>query len=316
MTGANHVLPTGGLARSYSGLSTLDFVRWTTYQRVTRRRRGATGRAMSLRSPTPKGCRRTRRGAARAGAADGRHDRQRPPRAARATMRRSAVRARTRAVRASTSATTRTVGARRPRRCGALRELAATTDPLSRRSTPRRSRGARAVRGRARRRGGHRLRLGRRARLRDARVRRAGRRIAYSAPTFAMIPVFARMNGLEPRRRAAARRLRRRLDALLATRREDHLPVLAEQSDRHRVSRAAVERVVEHAAGIVIIDEAYAEFAAGRAAIEPRAVAASGCSSRARSPRRSGSPACASATPSGGADARRRGREVRAGRTR
>jgi len=36
MTGANHVLPTGGLARSYSGLSTLDFVRWTTYQRVTR----------------------------------------------------------------------------------------------------------------------------------------------------------------------------------------------------------------------------------------------------------------------------------------
>lgn len=35
MTGANHVLPTGGLARSYSGLSTLDFVRWTTFQRVT-----------------------------------------------------------------------------------------------------------------------------------------------------------------------------------------------------------------------------------------------------------------------------------------
>jgi histidinol dehydrogenase len=36
MTGANHVLPTGGLARVYSGLSTLDFVRWTTYQRVER----------------------------------------------------------------------------------------------------------------------------------------------------------------------------------------------------------------------------------------------------------------------------------------
>ncbi len=35
MTGANHVLPTGGLARSYSGLSSLDFVRWTTYQRIT-----------------------------------------------------------------------------------------------------------------------------------------------------------------------------------------------------------------------------------------------------------------------------------------
>ncbi|MCC6770900.1 MAG: histidinol dehydrogenase [Gemmatimonadaceae bacterium] len=35
MTGANHTLPTNGLARSYSGLSTLDFIRWTTYQRVT-----------------------------------------------------------------------------------------------------------------------------------------------------------------------------------------------------------------------------------------------------------------------------------------
>ena len=35
MTGANHVLPTGGAARSYSGLSTSDFMRWTTYQRVS-----------------------------------------------------------------------------------------------------------------------------------------------------------------------------------------------------------------------------------------------------------------------------------------
>lgn len=34
MTGANHVLPTGGLARCYSGLSVLDFMRWTTYQIV------------------------------------------------------------------------------------------------------------------------------------------------------------------------------------------------------------------------------------------------------------------------------------------
>ncbi|MGK7313382.1 MAG: histidinol dehydrogenase [Candidatus Longimicrobiales bacterium M2_2A_002] len=33
-TGANHVLPTGGLARSYSGLSIDDFFRWTTWQEV------------------------------------------------------------------------------------------------------------------------------------------------------------------------------------------------------------------------------------------------------------------------------------------
>jgi histidinol dehydrogenase len=34
-TGANHVLPTAGAARGWSGLSTLDFVRWTTVQMVS-----------------------------------------------------------------------------------------------------------------------------------------------------------------------------------------------------------------------------------------------------------------------------------------
>jgi histidinol dehydrogenase len=37
VTGANHVLPTGGAARFYSGLSPLDFIRWTSYQRVDER---------------------------------------------------------------------------------------------------------------------------------------------------------------------------------------------------------------------------------------------------------------------------------------
>lgn len=35
LTGANHVLPTAGTARAWSGLSTLDFVRWTTVQTVS-----------------------------------------------------------------------------------------------------------------------------------------------------------------------------------------------------------------------------------------------------------------------------------------
>jgi len=34
LSGANHVLPTGGFARAFSGLSVLDFLRWTTWQRV------------------------------------------------------------------------------------------------------------------------------------------------------------------------------------------------------------------------------------------------------------------------------------------
>ena len=36
LTGANHVLPTAGLARAYSGLSLLDFYRWTSWQQVSR----------------------------------------------------------------------------------------------------------------------------------------------------------------------------------------------------------------------------------------------------------------------------------------
>jgi histidinol dehydrogenase len=35
ITGANHVLPTAGLARAYAGLSAHDFMRWTTYQELT-----------------------------------------------------------------------------------------------------------------------------------------------------------------------------------------------------------------------------------------------------------------------------------------
>lgn len=37
LTGANHVLPTAGAARAWSGLSTLDFIRWTTVQSVSRK---------------------------------------------------------------------------------------------------------------------------------------------------------------------------------------------------------------------------------------------------------------------------------------
>jgi histidinol dehydrogenase len=35
MTGANHVLPTAGTARSFSGLSAVDFMRSFTWQEVT-----------------------------------------------------------------------------------------------------------------------------------------------------------------------------------------------------------------------------------------------------------------------------------------
>lgn len=46
ITGANHVLPTGGMARAQSGLSVLDFVRWYTVQEV------GTAAARELARPT------------------------------------------------------------------------------------------------------------------------------------------------------------------------------------------------------------------------------------------------------------------------
>ena len=77
-----------------------------------------------------------------------------------------------------------------------------------------------------------------------------------------MIPIFARMNGLTPvavpltpsTTTSTPTRCSRR-DA------RDHLPLLAEQPDRHIALAAAIERVVERAPGVVILDEAYAEFA-------------------------------------------------------
>ena len=34
-SGGNHVLPTGGAARAWSGLGVLDCLRWTSWQRIT-----------------------------------------------------------------------------------------------------------------------------------------------------------------------------------------------------------------------------------------------------------------------------------------
>jgi histidinol dehydrogenase len=46
LTGANHVLPTAGRARSFAGLSTLDFLRFFTWQAMTPA--GAAGMAMDV----------------------------------------------------------------------------------------------------------------------------------------------------------------------------------------------------------------------------------------------------------------------------
>ena len=155
MTGANHVLPTGGLARSYSGLSTLDFVRWTTYQRVSPAR-GVRSRARAWRrSPRRRGCRRTRRRRERAG--------QRKRGAKRERTRALALRARAqrcassrsttepRAVRARSQRQHESLGRAAVRRARAARARRGARDALSVRLYAGAQGRARGVRGRARR---------------------------------------------------------------------------------------------------------------------------------------------------------------------
>ena len=89
----------------------------------------------------------------------------------------------------------------------------------------------------------------------------AGDEIVYAAPTFVMIPIFARLNGLVavpvplgPGYEVDPQRLvdRRAKITYLCTPNNPTSTV---------ITREAVAYVVEHAAGLVLLDEAYAEFA-------------------------------------------------------
>ncbi|WNG62866.1 histidinol-phosphate aminotransferase family protein [Archangium gephyra] len=88
-----------------------------------------------------------------------------------------------------------------------------------------------------------------------------GEVIAFPDPTFVMMSYFAKVNGL----RSAAVPLKADLDidvdGLLATGAK-LLYVCSPNNPTGTVaSRAALERLIDHAPGIVLLDEAYAEFA-------------------------------------------------------
>ena len=88
-----------------------------------------------------------------------------------------------------------------------------------------------------------------------------GDAIAFPDPSFAMIPIFARMNGLRPLPVRLTASLDLDADAMLATEARIIYVCSPNNPTGNSMSRAAVERVVERATGIVVIDEAYAEFA-------------------------------------------------------
>ena len=89
----------------------------------------------------------------------------------------------------------------------------------------------------------------------------AGDEIAFAAPTFAMIPIFARLNNLE----AVAMPMTSTYDVdaeqLVDQRAKITYLCTPNNPTGTALSRQAVEYVAERAVGIVIIDEAYAEFA-------------------------------------------------------
>ena len=97
-----------------------------------------------------------------------------------------------------------------------------------------------------------------------------GESLAFSDPTFSMIPVFARVNGVNPVPVSFTESFDIDPDALLAT--NARIIYICSPNNPTGVapSRAAVNTVIERAPGLVILDEAYAEFAGnGRIAEGP-----------------------------------------------
>jgi histidinol-phosphate aminotransferase len=90
-----------------------------------------------------------------------------------------------------------------------------------------------------------------------------GESLAFSDPTFSMIPVFARVNGVIPVAVPFTTSLDIDPDALLSTNARVIYVCSPNNPTGVAPSRAAVDHVVRHAPGLVILDEAYAEFAGG-----------------------------------------------------
>ncbi len=92
-------------------------------------------------------------------------------------------------------------------------------------------------------------------------------RIAHPEPTFHMAVTFGRMNGLVPVAVPLDHSWDADPEAFVATRARVIYLCAPNNPTGTVMSRAAIEYVVEHAPGLVIIDEAYAEYA-GTTAID------------------------------------------------
>ena len=265
MTGANHVLPTGGLARSWSGLSTHDFVRWTTWQLVepaAAARLAADVATLAEAERLP-----GHAAAARAWVAPQAPPPMASPRAPalarpgyRHIPRYSPERT---ACPVDLSDNTSAWGPPR----GASRALlaaAASADTVARYPSLDAEATIAAMA----------AYLGVGADqvvtgcgsddILDSAIRAFGQpgdRLAYPDPSFSMIPVFARLNGLAPIAVPLTESFDVDADAMLATGARIIYLCSPNNPTGTALSRAAIERVVDRAQGLVILDGAYAEFA-------------------------------------------------------
>ena len=90
---------------------------------------------------------------------------------------------------------------------------------------------------------------------------RPGGVVAHAAPTFSMVPVYARANGMTPVAvPLAGVDYQADADALLATDADVIYLCTPNNPTATPLARATVERVVAGARGLVLLDEAYAEY--------------------------------------------------------
>ena len=88
-----------------------------------------------------------------------------------------------------------------------------------------------------------------------------GERMAHLDPTFPTAITFARMNGLVPIGVPFTADWDADVDALLATGARVIYLCSPNNPTGTIIARASLARIVEHAAGVVVVDEAYAEYA-------------------------------------------------------
>jgi histidinol-phosphate aminotransferase len=87
-----------------------------------------------------------------------------------------------------------------------------------------------------------------------------GDTIAHPDPTFVMLPVFSRLNGITPVPVPLAADHSMDADALLATNARIIYLCSPNNPTGSPTSAATIRRIIAHARGLVLLDEAYAEF--------------------------------------------------------